>query len=130
MALEDPFIGVGWSFPPVFENGAVKLTGGIQSIRESLRIITGTALGERVMRPDFGCDLTDEVFGAMNANRLTWIENLVRRAILLHEPRIDAERIVVTADQPEGRLLIEVTYTVRGANSRFNLVFPFYLEEA
>jgi phage baseplate assembly protein W len=130
MALEDPFIGVGWGFPPAFDNGAVKLTGGLQNIQESLRIITGTTLGERVMRPDFGCDLAAEVFGAMNSNRVTWIENLIRRAILLHEPRIDAERITVTADQPEGRLLIEVTYTVRGANSRFNFVFPFYLEAA
>ncbi|MCG6901986.1 MAG: GPW/gp25 family protein [Rhodobacter sp.] len=129
MALEDPFIGIGWSFPPRFENGEVVMTGGQKSISDSLRIITGTALGERVMRPNFGCALDEEVFGVMNSNRLTWIENLIRRAILLYEPRIDAERITITPDQPEGRLLIEVFYKVRGANSRFNTVFPFYLQE-
>ena len=129
MALEDPFIGTGWSFPPGFENGRTATTGGLTSISDSLRIITGTALGERVMRPEFGCALDEEVFGVMNSNRLTWIENLIRRAILLHEPRIDAERITITPDQPEGRLVIEVIYTVRGANSRFNTVFPFYLQE-
>jgi hypothetical protein len=130
VAVEDDFIGVGWGFPPVFENGAVRMTGGIANIRESLRIITGTALGERVMRPDFGCALDDEVFGAMNSNRLAWIENVVRRAILLHEPRIDAERIAVTPDAAGGRLNIEIDYRVRGVNSRFNMVFPFYLEQA
>lgn len=129
MALEDPFIGAGWGFPPEFENGEVALTGGVRNIQESLRIIIGTTLGERLMRPDFGCNLEDEVFGPMNSNRLTWIENLIRRAILLHEPRIDAERINVTADQPAGRLIVEIVYAVRGANSRFNFVWPFYLEE-
>lgn len=129
MAVEDTFIGIGWGFPPVFENGAIRTTGSVRNIQESLRIITGTTLGERVMRPEFGCGLEQEVFGAMNSNRLTWIENLIRRAILLHEPRIDAERIAVTADQPEGKLLIEVGYTVRGSKSRFSFVFPFYLEE-
>ena len=129
MAIEDPFIGTGWSFPPRFENGHVVETGGQTSISDSLRIITGTALGERVMRPEFGCALDQEVFGAMNSNRVTWIENLIRRAILLHEPRIDAKQVTITPDQPEGRLMIEVTYVVRGANSRFNTVFPFYLQE-
>ena len=129
MALENPFIGIGWSFPPSFENGHVVVSGGQASINESLRIITGTALRERIMRPEFGCALNEEVFGAMNSNRLTWIENLIRRAILLHEPRIDAERIMIAPDQPEGRLMIEVAYVVRGANSRFNTVFPFYLQE-
>ncbi|QIE56037.1 GPW/gp25 family protein [Pikeienuella piscinae] len=127
MALEVRFIGVGWGFPPLFEAGGVRLTGGVRNIEESLRIITGTQLGERLMRPNFGCGLDDEIFGQMNSNRLTWIENLIRRAILLHEPRIDAETIRVEADQPEGRLLIRIAYTVRGANSRFNFVFPFYL---
>ncbi len=130
MAIEDPFIGTGWSFPPRFDNGEVTVTGGQQSISESLRIIVGTQLGERLMRPDFGCGMDGEVFGLMNTSRLTWVENVVRRAILLHEPRIDAREVSVTSDGPEGRLTVEVGYEVRGTNSRFNVVFPFYLEAA
>lgn len=128
MALEDSFIGTGWSFPPRFANGEVEVTGGQLSITESLRAIVGTRLGERIMRPDFGCSLDDEVFGLMNTSRLTWIENVVRRAILLHEPRIDAEEISVDAEDPEGVLNVKIVYAVRGTNSRFNVVFPFYLE--
>ncbi len=127
MAVEDAFIGTGWGFPPTFANGEVRLTSGVPNIEESLRIIVTTRLGERIMRPEFGCGRDEEVLGPMNSNRLTWIENVVRRAIVLHEPRVDAERIAVVADQPEGRLVIEIVYSVRGANSRFNFVFPFYL---
>jgi hypothetical protein len=35
----------------------------------------------------------------------------------------------VTPDQPAGRLDIKISYMVRGANSRFNVVYPFYLNE-
>lgn len=130
MALEDPFIGQGWSFPPRFANGEVELTAGQQSITESLRVIVGTQMGQRLMRPDFGCGMDGEVFGLMNTSRITWIENVVKTAILLHEPRVDAHEVNVTPDGPEGRLTVEVIYAVRGTNSRFNVVFPYYLEAA
>ena len=137
MDPEDRFIGRGWAFPPAFvksgapgaERGEVTMTGGIEDIRQSLGIILGTALGERLMRPDFGCNLEDQVFDAMNASMVSYVENLVKTAVLYHEPRIDADQISVTPDQLAGRLDIKVSYRVRGANSRFNVVYPFYLNE-
>ncbi|MCR9056590.1 GPW/gp25 family protein [Roseibium album] len=128
MAVEDRFIGTGWGFPPTFENGAVEMTQGIQNIRESLRIILTTTLGERLMRPDFGCRIKEEVFGPMNSTRLTMIETVIRRAILLHEPRVEAKRVTVEARQPEGILEISLEYEIRGAKSRFSLVLPYELE--
>jgi len=137
MGAEDRFIGRGWAFPPSFEKsgspGAVRgetvMATGIEDIRQSLTIILGTALGERLMRPDFGCNLEDRVFDAMNASMVSYIEQLVKTAILYHEPRIDADRISVEPDQLAGRLDVNVGFKVRGANSRFNFVYPFYLDE-
>lgn len=130
MALEDRFIGTGWSFPPTFDQGAVRMTTGVRNIAESLRAIVNTHLGERLMRPDFGCLLENEVFGVMNSTRLTMIETVIRRAILLHEPRVDAKRVAVIAEQAAGLLRIEVDYEIRGAKSRFSLVIPYDLEGA
>ena len=135
MGAEDRFIGRGWAFPPGFvksgppeaERGETVMAGGIEDIRQSLTIILGTALGERLMRPDFGCNLEDRVFDAMNASMVSYIEQLVTTAILYHEPRIDADRISVEPDHIAGRLDIKISFTVRGANSRFNFVYPFYL---
>lgn len=131
MAIEDHFIGTGWSFPPAFdlEGGCVEMRTGIADIEESLRIIFTTHLGERVMQPGFGAALDQHVFDPMNSSRLSYLEDQIKRAILYHEPRIDAESIAVTPDEPEGRLLVAITYRVRGANSRFNFVYPYYLEE-
>ena len=137
MGVEDRFIGRGWAFPPAFTKsdvaerprGAVDLSEGVEDIRQSLWILIKTTLGERLMRPDFGCNVEDRVYDAMNASMLSYIENLVKTAILYHEPRIDADTISVEADQPAGRLDIRVSFIVRGANSRFNMVYPFYLKE-
>ena len=129
MLSADVFIGTGWSFPPTFDkaSAAVLTTSGVEDIQRSLEIIFTTALGERIMNPSFGCALDDMVFEAMNTSKLTYIENLLRTAILYHEPRIEADLIALTPDQAEGILWIQVDYTVRTTNSRFNFVYPFYL---
>ena len=106
MALEDPFIGSGWSFPPSFDKAqaGVQMSTGIRDIEESLRIIFSTALGERIMQPQFGCALDSTLFEAMNASRIAFLENLIRTAIIYHEARIDADQISIEPDQLAGRL--------------------------
>ncbi len=130
MALEDNFLGRGWSFPPTFHPAGVAITAGVEDIERSLDILFTTRLGERVLSPDYGSDLEENVFEAINTRLLATIREQVRVAILLHEPRI--ELIEVTAEEPPeslGTLLIEVQFRVRATNSRRNYVFPFYLKE-
>jgi Bacteriophage baseplate protein W len=131
MASEPDFLGNGWSFPPAFVKAPaeVEMTFGTADIKRSLEIIFSTALGERIMQPTFGCSLDDAVFEPVNTSRVAYIENLIRTAILYHEPRIDADKVEVQPDAAEGILLIHVHYAVRGSNSRFNFVYPYYLNE-
>ncbi len=131
MTIEASFLGAGWSFPPTFDRGLgqVNMTAGVEDINNCLEIIFSTALGERLMNPTFGCALDTMVFEPMNVSQVTYIENLIETAILYHEPRIDADTIEVRPDDLEGILWIEIEYTVRTTNSRFNFVYPFYLDE-
>ena len=129
MPFNEPFLGTGWSFPPTFERdaAAVEMTSGVPDIERSLEILFSSALGERIMNPTYGCALDGAVFEAMNASRLSYIENLIRTAILYHEARIDADKVEVVPDALEGVLWITIEYVVRTTNSRFNFVYPFYL---
>ena len=81
------------------------------------------------MLPKYGCDLSDLVFESMDTTFETYITDLVRTAILYHEPRIDMESLEFENDQNEGKLLIIVNYKIRITNSRSNFVFPFYKNE-
>lgn len=127
--FNEAFLGRGWSFPPTFDRASaqVETTFGIADIERSLEIIFTTALGERVMNPTFGCSLEDTVFEPMNTPMRAYVQNLLETAILYHEPRIDAESVDVQSDDLEGMLRIVVHYKVRGTNSRFNFVYPYYV---
>ena len=131
MDLEKTFLGTGWSFPPSFDRKlkSVKLVSDKTDIDQSLEILLSTKLGERVMLPKYGCDLSDLVFESMNTTFETYITDLVKTAILYHEPRVDMESLEFESDQNEGKLLIIINYKIRITNSRSNFVFPFYKNE-
>lgn len=79
--MSKPFLGKGVGFPVTVENnGALAQAAHEESIRQSVWIILGTAKGERVMRPDFGCGIYDLVF---EVNSLP----LLGRCLKLYERR-------------------------------------------
>jgi uncharacterized protein len=129
-----PFLGRGWSFPPTFDraSGGVRMLEREDDVASSLHILLSTARGERIMVPQYGCNMDELVFENLDTRMRTLMADKIASAILYHEPRIDLERVEVQNDPEEtleGRVLIGVTYRVRETNSRFNFVFPYYVEE-
>ena len=129
--MEKNFLGIGWKFPVrAYHDKKIAMSGHEEDIREAIRIILGTAKGERVMRPDFGCGIHNLVFAPINAATISSVENDVREGLLRWEPRIEVIKVEARSDQAsEGKLLISIDYRVRVMNNRFNLVYPFYLKE-
>ncbi|ELY85345.1 GPW/gp25 family protein [Natrinema altunense] len=129
--MSDEFLGTGWSFPVETDaRGSVRTSEAEDDIRESIRIILGTAKGERVMRPEFGCEIHDHVFSAATPATLNLIESSVREALVQWEPRIDIEDIDArTDDESPNKVLIDIEYRVRTTNSLSNMVYPFYITE-
>ena len=134
--FSNSFLGKGWAFPPEFNKstGTVDLVSDEEDIRQSLYILLSTSLGERVMQPDYGCNLNDYVFESLSSTTIGYIKERVANSIPYYESRIIVEQIEVTsegsADNLEGRFLINITYSIPGTNSRFNYVYPFYRNEA
>jgi phage baseplate assembly protein W len=127
---DNDLLGRGWNFPIDLDDGQIELTpDGEEGVRQSIWMILGTSPGERLMRPDFGCGIHDMVFGVNNAATASAVAGAVREALAVWEPRIDVLDVYAAADPSRPNLLvIEVNYQVRSTNSRFNLVYPFYLE--
>jgi len=99
-------------------------------IKSSLEILLSTRLGERVMVPNYGCNLDELLFKPLTLTLKTFVVDLIKTAILYHEPRIEINKIEIDpTDELEGVLLINLDYTVRATNSRKNMVYPFYKEE-
>ncbi|GAB4513364.1 MAG: GPW/gp25 family protein [Haliangiales bacterium] len=131
MASGREFLGKGWRFPV-----AVNLTGGISSstleenVRESIFIILGTAPGERLMRPHFGCRIHDLMFAPNNHVTAALSVVYCEEALLKFEPRIRGVEVRATPSRDEpNRLDIRISYAVGDANDKRNLVYPFYLRQ-
>lgn len=126
-----PFLGKGWAFPPEFNisDGSTGMVSDEEDIWQSLQILFSTSIGERVLQPEYGCNLDEFLFAPINASFLSYLEELMRRAITMHEPRIILDNLRTTTDEKEGKISIHLTYTVRTTNTRYNRVYPFYFQE-
>jgi phage baseplate assembly protein W len=126
------FLGKGWSFPVRLDPGTgdIAIAAYEEDIRQAILIILRTALGERVMRPNFGAGLETLVFEAVNTTTMALTKHRVEQGLVTWEPRIDVNDVQVTTDPPmRNTLRIAIGYTVRATNTFYNLVFPFYLQE-
>jgi phage baseplate assembly protein W len=130
------FLGTGWAFPPTFDSSLAtcETVSDDTDIKQSLNILLSTALNERIMQPQFGCDLQPYLFSPLNPHMIGYLKDRVKNAILFYESRINIESLDVTAsnsaDLLEGRFRISMTYTVVQTNTRLNYVYDYFQNEA
>jgi phage baseplate assembly protein W len=126
--MTQEFIGSGWAFPLRTDaTGGIALVSQEREIEESIRLILGTAYGERPMRPEFGCGIHDHVFGTADAGTAGRIDYDVRASLARWEPRIDVHDVQVSFDAADASILyIDIRYSITSSNDPRNLVFPFY----
>jgi phage baseplate assembly protein W len=126
---DNPFVGSGWRFPILpDETGALAYNSGDDNVEQSLRLVLLTAVGERIMRPDFGSKAPALVYSPASVQYLGLLETTIRDAVRDYEPRVQLDSVLVEADpNTPSRVNVSVDYHVRQSNTRNNLVFPFYL---
>lgn len=126
------FLGTGWSFPVYFDkaNARVQMASDAEDIAQSIRIILGTTPGERLMQPEFGCNLKSLLFERADSSLVTQLNHLVYHALLNFEPRVNfLQAEILHSEELAGELHIRVDYSIISTNTRHNIVFPFYLTE-
>lgn len=123
----EDFLGSGWRYPILAGDSSI-VSKREKSIEESILIIIGTMKGERVMRPDFGCDLHRMVFDLNNEVTHIQAANYVRTALEKWEPRITILDVKAYADDEEqNKLYIDIDYEIISSNTKLNMVYPFYI---
>jgi len=133
MIGDEAFLGKGWSFPPEFfsSGAAVGMVSDEEDIKQSLTILFGTSLNERVMFSSYGCDLSRYQFEEIDNALINGLTGIIEDAIVDYEPRITVDVVDISQSSNEvGLLLISIQYTIRATNNRYNMVYPFYISEA
>ena len=127
--MSSEFIGRGWAFPLRTDaTGRIGLVDGAQELEEAIRLILGTAFGERPMRPDFGCGIHSLVFSTPDSSTAGRVAHEVRMSLARWEPRVEVLGVDVSYEAiDQGALLIDIQYQAARSNDPRNLVFPFYV---
>jgi len=128
--MANDFLGKGLRFPvSVNLNGGVSSSALEENVRQCIFIILGTAPGERINRPDFGCQVHDLMFAPNNALTAAMAAAYCEEAIYKFEPRVEEVRCQAQPNRDEpNRLDIRIEYVIAGKNDKRNLVFPFYMK--
>lgn len=127
--MSGTFIGNGWAFPlRTNATGRFALVADTDELNQAIRLILGTAYGERPMRPEFGCGIHDLLFDTADAETAARVAYEVRASLTRWEPRIEILGVDVAPDPDNQAVLyIDIRYTPAAANDPRNLVFPFYV---
>jgi len=130
MSNDKDFLGKGLRFPVSINlNGGVSSSQLEENVRQSLFVILGTAPGERLARPRYGCQIHDLMFAPNSPMTAARAEVYCEEAIYKFEPRIEKVTCSARANPDEpNRLDIRIEYVIAGKNAPRNLVYPFYLK--
>jgi phage baseplate assembly protein W len=129
--MSDPtrdFLGAGWAFPVgVDARGRIALSRRERDVEEAILMILLTPKGQRVMRPEFGCQIHELIFAPNDATTAGLAAYYVEEALAMWEPRIRVLEVNAGPDpQASERLLLDIRYEIKATYDRRALVFPFY----
>lgn len=127
--MDSSYLGRSIAFPPhLSDRNHFALADGDAAVRQSIHLIIQTVPGERVMRPDFGCEIHSLIFAPANIETAVIAERYVYEALERWESRIELVDVNVTPGSASlGELFIEIAYRHRGQPDVRNLVYPYYL---
>ena len=121
-------LGVGWAFPVgVNARGRIAMVRGERSVEQSILMILMTPKGQRVMRPDYGCQIHELLFAPNDATTMGLASFYVDEALRTWEPRIEVIHVSAHSDEthPE-RMILNIQYRLRDSHVEQSMVFPFY----
>jgi len=99
--------------------GGIAIVSDDLAVRQSVLMLLSTRPGERLMRPEYGCNLHQLVFAPNNDTTAAIAAYHIRRALQRFEPRVDILRLEAGPDpETPNLLLITLEYQVRTTRSR------------
>ncbi len=107
-------------------NGIYDTDDHIRVIEASLRRIFNTVPGDRVMLPEFGCNLRKFLFEPNDNFLVHEIKKTVKNAIERWEPRVRVVNVDCRRIPDEHLLIIQMTYLIVHSGQTANIKLDIY----
>ena len=128
--IDTPAEEAGFSISPT---GGIDMVDEHGSVRQSILLLLSHIPGERVMRPEYGCDLHKLIFAPNDDTTAGLAIHYTRQALERWEPRIDILHLDAGRNEDDpARLDIMLEYRVRATQLHEQLTYSINLsgEEA
>ncbi|QPB08835.1 baseplate wedge protein [Klebsiella phage Metamorpho] len=101
----DPEMRLAWDFD-------VSKTVGSRAVKNSLLGIITTRKGSRPFDPEFGCDITNELFENMTPLTADTIAKNIKSAVRNYEPRINRLAVDVLPLYDDNAIIVTVQFSI------------------
>jgi phage baseplate assembly protein W len=118
-------IAIGISLPfsgPVAFNSTYST---IEQIKSNLVNLLLTNKGERVMNPEFGCDLRTVLFEGIVEDTIDSIRSLINTNVAIFVPEVTITNIGVTKDEDHNTISISMQYRVNISGTADQITVQF-----
>lgn len=93
-------------------DGDIKAETNNDAIKQSMLSILLTSPGERVMKPEFGCDLRGLLFNPFDEITARSIGNVIKNSLTNFEPRINLQEVLVITNYDDQVYEAEIEYSI------------------
>jgi hypothetical protein len=104
--------------------GSFDTVNGLELLLQDIQQLLLTIPGERVFRPDFGCNLRNQIWENMAAGQINGAAS-IRQALETFEPRITIINVTSESNENTGLITFNIQFLVSNTDTSINLVFPF-----
>ena len=121
MTTIDQVRGFGFPFRIDPTTGGVQAASGIEKIRQNLRVILGTRVGERPLLRQFGTRIPSLVHEPNDSALADVIQTQAREALMQWEPRVLVTESRIEQNDGELRLQLSYILTTEPAGGQMTL---------
>lgn len=105
-------------------NGNFEATSGENLLLQDIQQLLLTIPGERVNRPDYGCNLRNQIWENMSVASEQGAA-AIRESLDRFEPRITVINVDSTVNENTGLIIFNIQFIINSTDTSVNLVFPF-----
>ena len=114
----------GLSFPLKFTpRGSLGTSDGVDKIKENIKAIALTSVGERLMNPTVGTLGYTHLFRNRDSGQASLIKHQLRLGIEAGEDRVTILDINITQPQRDGQLKVDLSFQINTSTEFDNLTF-------
>ena len=114
----------GLSFPiKISSRGGFSTSSGVDKIKENIKALIFTGLGERVMNPSIGSLGYTYLFNNLTINEVSLLKHTIRMGIEEGESRVTVLDLEIVQPDQEGQLFIDMNFRIDSSNEFENLTF-------